>query len=49
LSHTFSPFCSLFWTLESLKLLPRLASNHDLWISASQVARVTSMSHQCPA
>jgi hypothetical protein len=39
----------LFWRWDLGNFLPQLASNRDLPISASQVSRITSVKHQCPA
>jgi hypothetical protein len=53
LSHTSSPFCSGYFGDGGLmNYLPRLASTYhppDLLISASQVAKITDVSHQCLA
>jgi hypothetical protein len=49
LSHTFSPFCSgSFWRHGLVNYLPRLAWITILLISASQVTRMTSVSHHHP-
>jgi hypothetical protein len=51
LSPTFSPFCSgYFWEMGGLmNYLLGLALSLDPLISASQVARITGVSHQHPA
>jgi hypothetical protein len=48
LSYTSRPFCSDYFGDGGLtNYLPGLAENHDPPNLASQVARITGMSHQC--